>query len=93
MKKFLSSLDSTVLSMAGLRFVSASIEFCAAILILLFNDVKKAIVINSLLAVVGPVILITSMTLGLIKLAGDISLINLLFIAGGVGLILIGIYR
>jgi len=93
MKKWLSTIETTVLSMAGLRILSASIELTAAILMLVFNDVKKAIAINALLAVVGPVILITTMTIGLLSIADDLSFSKLLFVAIGVGFILFGIYK
>ncbi|WP_102345630.1 YqhV family protein [Bacillus sp. Marseille-P3661] len=93
MKRWLSLLDTSVASMAGLRIISALIELSAAIAMLLFNDVRKALAINALLAVVGPVILITTMSIGLISLADEISFRKLLFIGAGVGLILFGIYK
>jgi len=93
MKKWLSTIETSVLSMAGLRILSASIELTAAILMLVFNDVKKAIAINAMLAVVGPVILITTMTIGLLSIADDLSPSKLLFVGLGVGLILFGIYK
>ncbi|MFC4324019.1 YqhV family protein [Litchfieldia salsa] len=93
MRKWLSLIETSVLSMAGLRFLSASIELTAAILMLVFNDVKKAVAINAMLAVVGPVILITTMAIGLLSLADDLSFSKLFFVALGVGLILFGIYK
>jgi hypothetical protein len=93
MKKWLLLVETSVLSMAGLRFLSATIELSAAILMLLFNDVKKAIAINSMLAIVGPIILITTMTIGLLNIADELSFSKLIFIAIGVGFILIGIYK
>jgi len=93
MKRWLSTIETTVLSMAGLRILSATIELTAAILMLVFNDVKKAIAINALLAVVGPVILITTMTIGLLSIADDLSFSKLFFVALGVGFILFGIYK
>lgn len=93
MKKLFSSFDQTVLAMAGLRFLSASIELTAAICMLIFNDVKKAVAINSVLAIVGPFILVTTMTIGVFQLADQISYGKLLFIALGVGFILFGIYK
>ncbi|MBD8070411.1 YqhV family protein [Bacillus sp. PS06] len=93
MRKWLSLIETSVLSMAGLRFLSASIELTAAILMLVFNDVKKAIAINAMLAVVGPVVLITTMAIGLLSMADDLSFSKLFFVALGVGLILFGIYK
>ncbi|MCD7033195.1 YqhV family protein [Metabacillus sp. GX 13764] len=93
MKKWLSSFDSTVAAMAGLRILSASIELTAAILMLVFNDVKKAVAINSMLAFVGPVILVTTMTIGVFQIADQISYGKLIIIALGVGLILVGVFK
>lgn len=93
MKKWFSSFDSTVAAMAGLRILSASIELTAAILMLVFNDVKKAVAINSMLAFVGPVILVTTMTIGVFQIADQISYGKLIIIALGVGLILVGVFK
>ena len=93
MKKWLSTIDTTVLSMAGLRFLSASIELTAAIVMLVLNDVKKAVAVNAMLAMVGPLIFIATMTIGLLSLTDDLSLSKLIFIGIGVGFILIGIYK
>ncbi|MFT4415625.1 YqhV family protein [Fredinandcohnia humi] len=93
MKRLLSIFDPTVLSMAGLRVLSASVELTAAILMLVFNDVRKALAINALLAIVGPIIMITTMAIGLISLADQLSYSKLLFIGLGVAFILYGIYR
>ncbi|MFS0863385.1 YqhV family protein [Fredinandcohnia sp. 179-A 10B2 NHS] len=93
MKRLLSMFDTTVLSMAGLRVLSASLELTAAILMLVFNDVRKALAINALLAIVGPIIMITTMAIGLISLADQLSYSKLLFIGLGVAFILYGIYR
>ncbi|OZM57637.1 hypothetical protein CIB95_04500 [Lottiidibacillus patelloidae] len=93
MKKWLSHIEPTILSMAGLRLLSGLIEFSAAIVMLLLNDVKKALAINAILATIGPVIFLLTMTLGLIYMADELSFQKLFFIASGVGLILIGLYR
>lgn len=93
MKHFISKFDSTVLTMAGLRILSASIEFSAAIVMLILNDVKKAVVINSLLAIVGPVVFIITMTIGIFHIADQVSHGKLIFIGIGVFFILFGIYK
>lgn len=93
MKKWIAGLDTTVLSMAGLRFLSASIELTAAIIMLMLNDVKKAVALNAVLAIVGPLIFIATMTIGLLSLTDNLSFSKLLFIGIGVGFILIGIYK
>lgn len=76
--------------MALLRFFSSSIEFSAAMLMLYFGTVEKAMQVNAVLAMVGPIILISVTSLGLIGLAGKISVVKIGMIATGVVLILIG---
>nr|WP_205619893.1 YqhV family protein [Calidifontibacillus oryziterrae] len=93
LKRWLGMVDTTVMSMAGLRILSGLIELSAAITMLLLNDVKKAIAVNALLAIVGPIILITTMTIGLVSLADQLSYSKLIYIGLGVGLILYGIYK
>jgi len=93
MKRLLSTIEPTVLSMAGLRLLSGLIELSAAVLMLILNDVKKAVVVNSALAIVGPVIFIITMTIGLLSLADELSFEKLLYVAIGVGFILFGIYK
>ncbi|MBB5325250.1 putative membrane protein [Anoxybacillus tepidamans] len=93
MKRWLSMIDSTVLSMAGLRLLSATIELTAAIMMLSFNDVKKAVVVNALLAIVGPIIFIVTMTIGLLSMTDELSFSKLFWIGLGVALILFGVYK
>lgn len=93
MKRWLSMIDSTVLSMAGLRLLSAAIELTAAIMMLSFNDVKKAVAVNALLAIVGPIIFIVTMTMGLLSMTDELSISKLLWIGLGVAFILFGIYK
>ncbi len=71
MKQFLPGIHPSVAAMAGMRFLSAAIELTAAILILVTNDVRKAVVINSILAIIGPLIFIITMTIGVTKLQGS----------------------
>lgn len=85
-------IDATVWTMAGLRFLSAAIELSAAIVMLSLNDVKKAIAVNTLLAVVGPTIFLIVMMVGLVAVANELSLFKLVWIGAGVVCILIGIY-
>lgn len=85
--------EKIVLSMAALRFLSSTIEFTAAILMLRYNSVETAFRINALLALVGPTVMITVTSLGLIGLAGKVPLQGLLFIVAGVALIFIGLSK
>jgi hypothetical protein len=84
-------IEKAVMVMALLRFFSGSIEIIAAILILRLNDVEKALIVNSSLALVGPIILIMTTTVGLLGIAEKISFSKIVCIFLGVSLILIGI--
>ncbi|MGA9287250.1 MAG: DUF2619 domain-containing protein [Anaerobacillus sp.] len=83
-------MSHSVLVMGVLRVLSGAIELTAAILILLFNDLKTAMLINAILAVIGPLILLVTMAAGLIGLAGELSFGKIILIIVGVVFILIG---
>lgn len=83
--------DKIVSGMASLRIVSGIIEFTAALLMLKFNSVEVALQLNSVLAVVGPTVLVLVTALGLVGIAEQISFLNFIIICSGVGLILLGI--
>lgn len=87
------SFDKVVMSMAAVRFLSSAIEFTAAVLMLYFNRVETAFKINAVLALVGPAVLITVTTLGLVGLAGKVSPLGMAFILLGVTLIFLGINK
>jgi hypothetical protein len=93
MKRLLSLMEPTVLSMAGLRLLSATIEIAAALTMLFLNDVKKAVAVNALLVVIGPIIFMVTMMIGLLSLTDELSFSKLAFIVLGVVLIFIGIYK
>ncbi|MBF0709222.1 DUF2619 domain-containing protein [Guptibacillus hwajinpoensis] len=80
----------SVLVMGVLRILSGVIELTAAILILFIQDLRTAMMINAILAIVGPIILVVTMSVGLIGLAGDLSIMKIIFIMIGVAFILIG---
>ncbi|HEU4965654.1 MAG TPA: YqhV family protein [Bacilli bacterium] len=77
--------------MAGLRFLSGSIEIVAALLMLYFGTVQKAVMINAGLALVGPTVLIMVTTLGLLGLADKLEFWRMMVVMGGVALILWGV--
>jgi len=85
--------NPTVLSMAGLRFLSSFLELLAALLMLATNDIKKAIAINSLLAIIGPFIFLITMAIGVFQIADQLSYSKLIFIFLGVCFILYGIFK
>ena len=84
-------IDKVVYGMAGLRLLSGAIELTAAILMLKFGRVEAAFKINALLALIGPMILLTVTGLGLVGLVGRISPAGMLLVLSGVALIFLGI--
>ncbi len=84
-------LEKAVLGMAVLRLLSGSIEILAAMLMIKFNQIEKALVINSSLALVGPMILIATTTIGLVGITDKISFTKIIWILLGVACILIGV--
>lgn len=92
-RSFQSQLEPGLFGMALLRVISSMIELSAAIAMFYFNDVKKALVINSFLAVVGPMVFITATSIGLISVANTVSFGKLFLIIVGVIFILIGILK
>lgn len=84
-------IGKAVIAMALLRILSGSIEIVAAYLMLKFNDVEKALIINSSLALTGPIILIITTAVGLATIADKISFEKIIWIFLGVGLIIYGV--
>ncbi|MBU8907720.1 YqhV family protein [Desertibacillus haloalkaliphilus] len=93
MKAWLTGLETALIGMVIIRLISGFIELSAAALMFKFNSVEKAVAINALLAIVGPLVLITTMTIGLVGMSDKLSLSKLLMIGSGVLLILIGLRR
>lgn len=85
--------DKIVFGMALLRFLSSTIEFSAALLMLRFNNVETAFKINATLALVGPTVMLTVTSLGLVGLAGKLPYSSMGIILLGVALIFYGINR
>ncbi|TKI55976.1 DUF2619 domain-containing protein [Brevibacillus antibioticus] len=86
-------LEKAIMGMAALRIFSGSIEIIAALLILKVNQVEKALLINSGLAIVGPIILITTTTIGLLGMSDRISFAKIAWILVGISCILIGVRK
>ncbi|MDO7786220.1 YqhV family protein [Desulforamulus aquiferis] len=85
--------DRIVFAMAMLRCLSATIEFSAAMLMLKFGRVESALKINAVLAMVGPTVMVLVTTLGLVGLAGKVSISKMAIIFSGVLLIFYGINK
>lgn len=86
-------VNKFVISMASLRILSGSLEVLAALLMIRFNQVDKALLINSGLAVMGPVILLATTTIGLLGIADKLSYNKMLWIIVGVSCIFFGILK
>lgn len=82
-------LESALLYMVILRLLSGSIELTVAGLMLISNDLEKALNLNSMLALVGPSILIITTGIGLSGLSEKISFLKMVCLLGGITLILI----
>jgi len=83
--------DNVLYGMAGLRFLSGLIEVSAALLMVYFGTVQRAVQINAGLALVGPTVLILVTSLGLIGVADKLEFWRMAIIMLGVGLILYGV--
>lgn len=84
-------VQKALLFMILFRIISGTIEISAALLMYKFNDLHKALQINSMLALVGPTVLLLTTAIGLAGLSGKISLEKALCLMGGIVLILISL--
>lgn len=89
----LEMVDKYVLGMVVLRMISGSMELFAAYLMFRFNQVEKALLVNSGLALIGPLVLITTTTIGLVGIADKLSASKLLWITAGVCCLFVGILK
>lgn len=86
--------SKVVLGMALLRCLSGIIEFTAAMLMIKYDSVEKAMKINAALAIIGPLVMVTVTSIGLVTLSQKgFSAARFLLIVTGVTLIFIGIGR
>lgn len=86
-------MSKYLLGMVLLRLLSGSLEITAAITMYRLNSVEKALFVNSLLALVGPFVLIATTSLGLIGIADKLSVSKLLWIIAGLTCLFIGIFK
>ncbi len=84
-------IEKALLFIIILRIISGSIDITAAMFMLKFNDLEKAFYINTLLALVGPFILIVTTGIALVGLTEKISLTRMICLFGGIVLILISL--
>ncbi|THF75914.1 YqhV family protein [Cohnella fermenti] len=86
-------MDKSVFGMALLRLFSGSIELTAALVMLKLNDVQKALAVNSMLALAGPMVLLATTTIGLVGLADKLSPMRFVWVTVGVACLLVGILK
>ena len=86
-------INKFVMGMASLRLISGTIEIIAALLMLRWMQVEKALLINSGLAFVGPLILLATTTIGLVGIADKLSIGKMVWIFLGVACIFYGILK
>jgi putative exporter of polyketide antibiotics len=86
-------INKIVLSMASLRLMSGSVEILAALLMIRFNQIDKALLVNSGLALVGPLVLLTTTTIGLVGIAEKLSYGKMIWVMVGVSCIFVGVLK
>lgn len=79
--------------MVMIRLLSGMLELSGALLMWRFGRLDMAVRINGLLGLVGPLVLTTTMALGIAGLAGRVPSGKLLWIGMGVVCILFGTSR
>lgn len=84
-------IERALLMIIALRIFSGSVDITAALLMYKFNDLEKAFYINTLLALVGPCVLIVTTAIALFGLAEKISLTRMICLFAGITLILISL--
>lgn len=76
--------------MATARMIAGCIEMAAAILMLRFGSVRTALKINATLGLIGPAILLTVSTLGLVSIAVKLHPLKVAIVTLGVLMIFLG---
>ncbi|MGX9133329.1 YqhV family protein [Rummeliibacillus sp. JY-2-4R] len=84
-------MDKSLLMMVILRIMSGSLEVTAALFMLKFNSLEKAFYINTMLALVGPTVLIVTTAIALFGLADKISIPRMICLFAGITLILVSL--
>ncbi len=84
-------MSALLMTIAGLRLLSGTLEIIAALLIYKGNSLEYALKINAILASIGPLIFLGAMSLGLAGLARGVPYSKLFLIYSGVALIFIGL--
>ncbi|MGI6486440.1 MAG: DUF2619 domain-containing protein [Tepidanaerobacteraceae bacterium] len=83
-------MNPIIVSMAAIRFISAFLEFFAAILFLKMNSVEYAVRLNAVLAIAGPFVFLTVSLIGISGISIKVSLTKMVILIIGIALILVG---
>ncbi|MCP8616213.1 YqhV family protein [Salirhabdus salicampi] len=84
-------MDKAIFGIAMLRVLSGTFELIVAMIILKMSDMSKVLVLNSSLAIVGPLILLLTTTIGVYTIAEELTYSKMLWIIIGIGCILYGV--
>ena len=79
--------------MVGIRLLSGALELTGALLMWRLGRLDAAVRVNSVLGLMGPVVLTLTMLIGVAGLATRLPVGKLLWIGAGVMLILVGTTR
>jgi len=81
-------MEKALLLIIILRLFSGSVELTAAMFMMKFNDLEKAFYINTLLALVGPIVLVVTTGIALTGLTEKVSITRMVCLFSGIILIL-----
>ncbi|WP_128896732.1 YqhV family protein [Longirhabdus pacifica] len=86
-------MNKFILTMVVIRIISGSIEIMAAFLMYRIHQLDKALLINTSLAFVGPLVLIATTTIGLVGLSDKLSMQKMAWILVGVCCLFVGVLK
>ena len=84
-------MQTALIYIVLLRILSGSVDIIAAYIMFKLNDLEKAFIVNSSLALIGPIIFIITTGIGLSGLSDKISLAKMICLLSGVTLIFISL--
>ncbi|MEG0385402.1 DUF2619 domain-containing protein [Solibacillus cecembensis] len=84
-------MQTALIYIVLLRILSGSVDIIAAYIMFKLNDLEKAFIVNSSLALIGPIIFIITTGIGLSGLSDKISFAKMICLLSGVTLIFISL--
>ncbi|WP_430010629.1 DUF2619 domain-containing protein [Metasolibacillus fluoroglycofenilyticus] len=84
-------MELALLYMIWLRILSGSVDIFAALIMYKLDNLEKAFIVNTSLALVGPIIFIITTGIGLAGMQDKISLPKMLCLFSGIFLIFISL--